>query len=227
MRRAAAAQLCSRVARRRKELGLRLALGAERGSGGHQDQRQIPPCLRPLGVAARELGGEQPTVGVAHQYHRSLDAVQDTAQVAGVAQLLHGGGAVALGELLAVRPVQQRDVRVRGRLRPERAQARHLGGRTLLCLLDHAAAELEDGDILVVAGETKRAEGTRPKLPAPIGTPPTMLAKATPHSSEVPIGWLKLAVLMSVGTLCLPFQAWIYSCGIVSRRMKVSSHSLK
>ena len=33
-------------------------------------------------------------------------------QVAGVAQLLHGGGAVALGELLAVGAVQQRQVRV-------------------------------------------------------------------------------------------------------------------
>ena len=49
-------------------------------------------------------------------------------QVAGVAQLLHRGGAVALGELAAVGPVQQRQVAVARRAGAERVDDQQLLG---------------------------------------------------------------------------------------------------
>ena len=50
-------------------------------------------------------------------------------QVAGVAQLLHRGRAVALGQLLPVGAVQQRQVRVARRRRAERLEHEQLLGR--------------------------------------------------------------------------------------------------
>ena len=50
-------------------------------------------------------------------------------QVAGVAQLLHRRGAVALGQLAAVRAVQQRQVRVARRRRAQRSEHEQLLGR--------------------------------------------------------------------------------------------------
>ena len=68
------------------------------------------------------LGGEDRlVVGVAPAQQREVVAHR-LGQVAGVAQLLHGRRAVALGELLAVGPVQQRQVRV-DRLRRRRRRA--------------------------------------------------------------------------------------------------------
>src|ERR671933_316045 len=71
--------------------------------------------------AADELLGREDrlVVGVAPAEQGDVVA-HGLGQVAGVAEVLHRGGAVALGELLAVGAVQQRDVRVDGRHLPER-----------------------------------------------------------------------------------------------------------
>ena len=73
---------------------------------------------------ARSVGDERLVVVVAPAEQREVVAHR-LGQVAGVAQLLHRRGAVALGELLAVGAVQQRQVRVAraARRRAPRARA--------------------------------------------------------------------------------------------------------
>ena len=80
---------------------------------------------------------------------------QGRREVAGIAELLHRGGAVALGELLAVRAVEQRQVRVAGRLAAQRLEYEQLLGRVreMVVAADHIGdphLEIVDGDREVV-----------------------------------------------------------------------------
>ena len=69
-------------------------------------------------------------------------------EVAAVAQLLHRRGAVALGELLAVGAVQQRQVGVDGRLGAERLLDQHVLGRVGVVV--GAADDVGDAGVEVV-----------------------------------------------------------------------------
>ena len=81
---------------------------------------------------------------------------QRLGQVARVAQLLHGRRAVALGELLAVQAVQQRQVRVERRLRAERLEHEQLLGRVGEVVL--AAHDVRDAGVEVVDGDGEVVE---------------------------------------------------------------------
>ena len=81
---------------------------------------------------------------------------QRLGQVALVAQLLHRRGAVALGELLAVLAVQQRQVRVERRLRAQRLEHEQLLGRVGEVVL--AAHDVRDAGVEVVDGDGEVVE---------------------------------------------------------------------
>ncbi len=87
-------------------------------------------------------------------------------QVPLVAQLLHRGGAVALGELLAVRAVQQRQVGVQRRLGAERLEHEQLLGRVgEVVLAAHHVRDLRieivdrDGEVVEHAAVGARDDG--------------------------------------------------------------------
>ena len=81
---------------------------------------------------------------------------QRLGQVALVAQLLHGRRAVALGQLLAVHAVQQRQVGVQRRLRAERPEHEQLLGRVGEVVL--AAHDVRDVRVEVVDGDGEVVE---------------------------------------------------------------------
>ena len=119
-----------------------------------EDRRRSPdPVDREL--VDELLGGEDRLVVLGAPAEQGQVVADRRRQVAALAQLLHRGGAVALGELLAVRPVEQRQVRVAGRLGAERREHEQLlrGVGEVVVAADHigdAHLEVVDGDREVV-----------------------------------------------------------------------------
>ena len=136
-------------------------------------------------------------------------------QVAGVAQLLHRGGPVALGELLAVGPVQQRQVGVDRRLRAERLEHEQLlGGVGEVVLAAHDVGDLRvevvDGDGEVVEDACRprgRSPGRRGGRAANVVSPRirswTTVSPSSGTRSRTAPSRLGLAAEAAIGAVAL------------------------
>src|SRR5215207_2277218 len=109
------------------------------------------------------LGGEERRLLVIAPAEQGEVVAHGLGQVAAVAQLLHGGGAVALRELLAVRAVQQWQVRVHRGGGAHRLLDQYVLGRVAVVV--GATHDVRDGGVVVVDDDRevvdRRAVGAR------------------------------------------------------------------
>ena len=117
---------------------------------------RVPRHAREVEVLDQLVGREEGRRLVVAPAEQRDVVAHGLGQVAGGAQLLDRGCAVALGELLAVGPVQQREVRVGGRLRAQRPQDHHLPRGVGDVVL--AAHDLGDAHVAVVDGDGEVVE---------------------------------------------------------------------